>query len=96
MNEIARWSSIKEGQFFERKSAYDRPGPRPKKRNAKDIISDIVETLSAMANADGGELVLGLEDNGRVTGVPHPERTVKGFLDAPHDPNRVSPGYLHV
>lgn len=92
MNEIDRWSSIKEGQFFERKSAYDRSGPRPKKRNAKDIISDIVETLSAMANADGGELVLGLEDDGRVTGVPHPERTVKAFLDAPRDPNRVSPG----
>ena len=63
MDEITRWSGMAEGQFFERKSAYDRSGPRPKRRNAKDIISDIVETLSAMANADGG-LVLGMEDDG--------------------------------
>jgi ATP-dependent DNA helicase RecG len=76
MDEIARWSSMAEGQFFERKSAYDRSGSRPKRRNAKDIISDIVDTLSAMANADGGEFVLGMEDDGTVTGVPHPERTV--------------------
>jgi ATP-dependent DNA helicase RecG len=95
MDEIARWSSMAEGQFFERKSAYDRSGPRPRRRNAKDIISDIVETLSAMANADGGELVLGMEDDGTVTGVPHPERMVKGFLDTPRDPNRISPGLTY-
>jgi len=95
MDEIARWSSMVEGQFFERKSAYDHSGPLPKKRNAKDIISDIIETLSAMANADGGELVLGMEDDGTVTGVPHPERTVKGFLNAPSDPNRINPGIIY-
>ncbi|MEW6554569.1 MAG: ATP-binding protein [Actinomycetota bacterium] len=94
MDEIARWSSMAEGQFFERKSAYDRSGPHPKRRNAKDIISDIVDTLSAMANADGGEFVLGMEDDGTVTGVPHPELTVKGFLDAPRDPNRINPGII--
>jgi predicted HTH transcriptional regulator len=70
---IGRWSSLPEGQFFERKSAIDRSSGRPKRRNVREIAWDIAETLSAMANADGGELVVGLEDNGDVTGVAHPE-----------------------
>jgi ATP-dependent DNA helicase RecG len=70
--DTARWSTLPEGQFFERKSAFDRSSGRPKRRNAREVAWDIVETLSAMANADGGELVVGLEDNGDVTGVAHP------------------------
>jgi ATP-dependent DNA helicase RecG len=94
MKEVERWARATEGQFFERKSAYDRSGPRPKKRDPKDIILDIVETLSAMANADGGELVLGIEDDGEITGVPHPDRSVRGFLDTPRDPDRVNPALI--
>lgn len=71
-NDITHWSTLPEGQFFDRKSAFDRSGTRRRQRKAKDIAWDIVETLSAMANADGGELVVGIEDDGTVTGVPHP------------------------
>jgi hypothetical protein len=53
-----------EGQFFERKSCFDRSGAKTKLRPAKDVAKDIVETLSAMANADGGTLVVGIEDDG--------------------------------
>lgn len=34
IHDIARWSSAKEGQFFERKSALDRSGAHPKQRKA--------------------------------------------------------------
>lgn len=89
--EIERWSSGPEGQFFERKSAYDRSGPRLKRRRAAALAKDIVETLAAMANADGGELVVGLEDDGQFSGVPHPEDRIRLFLQAPRDRNYVDP-----
>jgi len=91
MDDIARWSTVPEGQFFDRKSAFDHSGFRHKQRKASDIAWDIVETLSAMANADGGELVVGIEDDGTVTGVPHPADKVSLFLRAPGDRNYVHP-----
>ena len=91
IDDIARWSTLLEGQFFDRKSAFDRSGFRRKQRKASDIAWDIVETLSAMANADGGELVVGIEDDGTVTGVPHPEDKIGLLLRAPGDRNYVHP-----
>lgn len=70
-NSIARWQAAEEGQFFERKSAIDRSGGAHKPRKAAAIAHDIAETLAAFANADGGELVVGIEDDGTVSGVPH-------------------------
>ncbi len=49
---LARWQAAEEGQFFERKSAWDRSGPRPKPRKATDIARDIAETLKE-AKAQG-------------------------------------------
>jgi len=57
-----------EGQFFERKSCYDRRGKFPYPRPVKDVVRDVAETLVAMANADGGTIVLGVEDDGTVFG----------------------------
>jgi len=62
-----------EGQFLERKSCYDRFGERVRRRNAHSVARDIAETLSAMANADGGTLVVGIEDDGTPTGPDYPE-----------------------
>lgn len=62
-----------EGQFLEFKSAYERPGGRGlKRRKAAEVARDIAETVSAMANADGGTLLLGVEDDKSVSGVDHP------------------------
>lgn len=61
-----------EGQFLERKSCYDRSRGKPHLRPAKDVAKDIAEVLSAFANADGGTLVLGVEDDGDITGVQYP------------------------
>ncbi len=67
------WSWVKEqpeGQFLERKSAYDRMGKVLRPRPVKEVVRDIAEALVAMANADGGTVVLGMEDDGTVSGVP--------------------------
>jgi ATP-dependent DNA helicase RecG len=89
--EIARWSAAEEGQFFERKSAMDRSGSRAKQRKAADIARDVAETLAAMANADGGELVIGMEDDGALSGIPHAQDKLRLLLGVPKDRNYVNP-----
>jgi ATP-dependent DNA helicase RecG len=89
--DIQRWTAANEGQFFERKSAWDRSSERPKPCSVRDIAHDIVETLSAMANADGGELVVGMEDDGSISGVGLPADKIRLLLGVPGDRNYVSP-----
>ena len=89
---IERWTSQTEGQYFERKSAYEQSmGGRPKPRNVKSLAKDVVETLTAMANADGGELVIGIEDNGEITGVPHSDDKIAFITGTLDDTKYVQP-----
>ena len=89
--DIQQWSEAEEGPFFERKSALDRSSGRVRPRKAADLAHDIAETLSAMTNADGGELVVGLENDGSVSGVPHPADKIRLLLSVPKDRNYVNP-----
>lgn len=54
-NDVVLFSTLKENQYFDRKSA--------RKDDRK-----IAKHISAFANAAGGKLVVGIEDNGEVTG----------------------------
>ncbi|MEL6408533.1 MAG: ATP-binding protein, partial [Chloroflexota bacterium] len=73
---------IGESSVREFKSALQgRPGEK-QPRSAKDIMTDVACTLVAFANSDGGELLIGVEDNGQITGVPHDENTINTILDA--------------
>lgn len=63
--------SLGESHFREFKSALDRSVSPPKPRDVKAVCRDIAETLVAFANADGGELFVGVEDEGTVTGVQY-------------------------
>ena len=82
-HDIARWQAAEEGQFFERKSALDLSGGARKPRKAAAIAHDIAEALAAFANADGGQLVVGIEDDGTVSGVPHADAKVQLLLGVP-------------
>jgi len=59
-----------ESHFREFKSALEGPPGEKKKRPVKDIATNIAQTLVAFANADGGELLVGVEDNGEISGLP--------------------------
>ena len=78
-----------EGQYFDRKSLWDQPpeGRRPRSRRA--VRDQIAEYVAAFANADGGTLVLGGEDDGTPTGHPYPQDAVEGFLAVPE--SRIHP-----
>ena len=61
--------SLGESHFREFKSALDgRPGEKLK-RPVRDICINISQTLVGFANADGGELLVGVEDSGEITGL---------------------------
>ncbi|MBI2864014.1 MAG: putative DNA binding domain-containing protein [Chloroflexi bacterium] len=72
-----------EGQFFDRKSCYDRSAGKVKRRPVRDVARDVAETLVAMANADGGTVALGLEDDTVVSGVDYPEDRMEVLRRAP-------------
>lgn len=71
-----------ESHFREFKSALEGVPARKVPRSAKAVRRDIGEALVAFANADGGELLVGVEDDGRVTGVRHDETAIESFLEA--------------
>jgi ATP-dependent DNA helicase RecG len=74
---------VGESHFREFKSAYEGPPAAKQARDWKDIARDIADTLVAFANADGGELIVGVEDDGTVTGIDRPDEVVEKLLDAP-------------
>ena len=72
-----------ESQFTEFKSALEgRPGAK-KPRQVVQVCRDIGNELVAFANADGGVLIVGVEDNREITGVPHSEDELESMLAAP-------------
>lgn len=63
----------KEGQLLDRKRA----SIEPKK---------VAEHISAFANAEGGTLVIGIEDDGEITGFKFPKtKSIEAYIEAPYD-----------
>jgi len=79
--EIKELLNRDEGQFLERKSLWEldpEKGRRPlDRRRVRDIIA---ECVAAFANADGGDLLLGAEDEGEPTGHAYPDEAVEEFF----------------
>jgi ATP-dependent DNA helicase RecG len=68
---------ISESYYREFKSAFEGPATNKAPRDIKEIKYDIAKTLVAFANADGGELFVGIEDNSTVTGIPHSDEKIE-------------------
>ena len=65
-------SKTEESQYLDRKSAKIKP-------------ADIARHLVAFANANGGILVIGIEDSGDITGFNYPEaKNINEFLEIPY------------
>jgi ATP-dependent DNA helicase RecG len=71
-----------ESHFREFKSAFEGRPENKKPRITKAICGDIGEALVAFANADGGAIIIGVEDDGIVTGIPHSVDDIEKMLDA--------------
>lgn len=76
-------SEMGESHFREFKSGFEGPDANKKPRSIRDICQNISKTLVAFANADGGELIVGAEDDGEITGLDFSEDLLKSIIDSP-------------
>lgn len=69
---IRLFNKRREGQYLDRKSARIRP-------------IDIARHIVAFANANGGVLVIGIEDDGQITGFHNNDsKSINDFLEIPY------------
>lgn len=71
-----------ESHFREFKSCFEGKPDAKTKRKPQDVAIDIGRTLVAFANADGGELLVGVEDDGTITGHDFNQGTIDKLLGA--------------
>lgn len=81
--EVTPFLSQDEGQHFDRKSTFEGPPGRKRPRNRRELREQAAEYVAAFANADGGVLILGIEDDGTVTGHRLPAEALQSLLSAP-------------
>jgi ATP-dependent DNA helicase RecG len=73
------------GQFLDFVSAFEyRRGAAQKKRE-EELAREIVRVLSGMANADGGTVLVGVEPDKSVTGIPHEHDELQALIQAPQN-----------
>lgn len=90
MNRLSqRYQNEPEGQFLERKSCFNKRAKTPKPLPLKKVSVEIAETLVAFANADGGELVAGLDDDGVPSGLPFNDKQLAKLQEIPS--SRIDP-----
>ena len=72
--------ALGESHYREFKSAFEGQPGQKKPGDVKTICGYIGEALVAFANADGGELLIGVEDDGTITGIPHKEILIEAMF----------------
>ena len=74
--------NLGESHFREFKTALEGRPDNKKPRNVTHICREIGEALVAFANADGGELFIGVEDDGEITGLNHSPDDIETMKNA--------------
>ena len=72
-----------EGQHFDRKSLFEGPEDAKRTRDRRSVRNQVAEYVAAFANAEGGILILGIENDGTVTGHRYPDDAVRAILETP-------------
>ena len=93
--DLAPFLDQEEGLHFERKSLYHGPRTNRRSRDRREVREQIAEYVAGFANAEGGVLILGLEDDGEITGHALPRTAVQSLLNTPRarlDPPQ-APGF---
>ena len=81
-----------EGQYFDRKSLWEGLEGHKRCRDRRTVRDQIAKYVAAFANADGGVLILGLEDDGSITGHGYSDKAIQTFLQTPQ--SRLTPPQL--
>lgn len=83
MDDLGNLVTQPEGQYFDRKSMWHGPPDQRTTRDRREVRDEIAEYVAAFANAEGGALVLGVENDGTPTGHGYPEDVVDQMLEVP-------------
>lgn len=69
-----------EGQHFDRKSLYEGAVGAKRPRNRRAVRDQVAEYVAGFANAEGGVLILGIEDDRTITGHQFPQDALNSIL----------------
>ncbi len=72
-----------EGQHFDRKSLYEGEDSAKRSRNRRAVRDQVAEYVAGFANAEGGVLILGIEDDRTITGHQLPQDALNSILKTP-------------
>lgn len=87
--DVAPFLRQDEGQHFDRKSMWEGPEGAKRARDRRAVRDQVAEYVAAFANAEGGILILGIEDDHTVTGHGLPAESLASLLATPR--MRLSP-----
>jgi ATP-dependent DNA helicase RecG len=73
------------GQFLEFVSAYEYRRAAGQKKREEELAREVVRVLSGMANADGGTVLVGVEPDKSVTGIPYDQEELHTIVQAPQN-----------
>jgi ATP-dependent DNA helicase RecG len=71
------------GQFLEFLSAYEYKKSSAQKKRNEELARDIARVVGGMANADGGVLLVGVEPDKGVTGIPYAHDELQALVQSP-------------
>lgn len=72
-----------EGQHFDRKSMFEGEEGKKRPRDRRKVRDQVAEQVAGFANAEGGVLILGIEDDHEITGHKLPPDALAALLDVP-------------
>jgi ATP-dependent DNA helicase RecG len=81
--EIGALLKQERGQFLEFLSAFEHRRGTAHKKSEADLTREIARIVGAMANADGGTLLVGVEPDKSVTGIAHADSELQSLIHAP-------------
>jgi len=61
------------------------------KESKSKLNRDVYETVCAFLNRDGGDIILGVADDGTIVGVENAENLKKDFLTVINNPQKLNP-----
>jgi ATP-dependent DNA helicase RecG len=78
-SEFREYLERDEGLLLDFKSLWHGPRERPVIRERREVRDQIAKFVAAFANAEGGVLILRVEDDGTISGHSYPEEAIEDF-----------------
>ena len=90
--DVAPFLSQDEGQHFDRKSLFHGPPGEKQPRDRREVRDQVARYLAGIANAEGGVLILGIEDDHTITGHRLSAKALETLLAVPQARLQPTPG----